>query len=348
MLRRVVLQWLSLGLVVAGTLAVPLGLRAVAPALRSPTAVPSYIPAIESPRARAPFNQHLADTLLAERSAYAVVGDSMAQCRIDAAVLTRLVGGRNIAMLIEAARGSAYWYLAFKNWIVEPGLRPDAVVFFFRDENLTDPLFRVWPGALDDAAHDAEPELNLVLAARANGTYYRVHLAAQSLYQYDVARAWLEPALQRAPAALAPDGPIPRAGLVDAINGTVFTLETLRPMAAADMAAADDAALDFHRLLPTSVLPEIIRLSKASGVRVAFIRVQRRPEGGQPPRQSRALARYVNDLAGYLQANGAVFHDDWGDPDQPLAIYEDGDHLNREYRSRYTELFVRKNPGIFR
>jgi hypothetical protein len=344
---RARLQWLSLGLVVVGTLAVPLGLRALAPRLRSPDATPSYISAIESPRAREPFNQHLADTLLAERPAYAIVGDSMAKSRIDPDVLTRLAGGRNIAMLVEAARGSAYWYLAFKNWIVGPGVRPDAVIFFFRDENLTDPLFRVWPGALDAAAHDAEPELDRILAARANGAYYRVHLAARGLYEFDAVRAWLEPRLLQAPLALAADGPA-RAALLGAINDTVFTLETLRPMAAADMEAAGDPALDFYRLLPTSVLPEILRLAKASGIRIAFVRVQRRPEGGQPPRQSRALQRYVSDLAAYLQANGAVFHDDWGDPDQPLAIYEDGDHLDRAYRGRYTELFVRKNPGIFR
>ena len=150
MVRRFSLPWVSLGLVVAGTLAGaarPPGPQLGRAAARRPRR--SYIPAIESPRERAPFDQHLADTLRAEQPAYVIVGDSMAQSRIDAGTLQRLVGGRNIAMLVEAARGSAYWYLAFKNWIIEPGLRPKAVVFFFRDENLTDPLFRVWPGALD-------------------------------------------------------------------------------------------------------------------------------------------------------------------------------------------------------
>ena len=94
--------------------------------------------------------------------------------------------------------------------------------------------------------------------------------------------------------------------------------------------------------------PEIIRLSKASGIRVAFIRVQRRPRPDGPPAQSRALVQYVKDLEAYLSANGAYFRDEWGDPDQPLSVYEDGDHIDPSFRHRYTELLVEKNPGLFR
>ena len=347
MVRRSARSWLSLGLVVAGTLAVPLGLRAVSPFLRSPKAAPSYIPAIETPRERAPFDDAVVTDLRNARPDYVTIGDSMAGSRINTGDLSRLVRGNGVVGLFEAARESAYWYLAFKNWIVEPGIRPKVVLFFFRDENLTDPLFRLWPGTLDRVAHDREPRLNEIVAARTHGTYYRVHLAAQALYQHDTVRAWLEPKIVRAPLALAADGP-EQTALLDAMNDQVFALEALRPMAAADMQEADDAALDFHRLLPTSVLPEMIRLSKESGIRVAFVRVQRRPEGHRPPPQSRALQRYVSDLAAYLAANNAAFHDDWGDPDLPLDMYDDGDHVKEEYRSHYTAVLFRKAPGIFR
>ena len=50
----------------------------------------------------------------------------------------------------------------------------------------------------------------------------------------------------------------------------------------------------------------------------------------------------------YLESNGAIFHDDWGDPDQPLSVYEDGDHVKKDFRRTYTEIFFRKNPEIFR
>jgi hypothetical protein len=341
------LSWLSLGLVVAGALVVPLGLRAVSPALRGPKAAPSYIPAIESPRERAPFDTSVVTDLNQARPDYIAIGDSMAGSRIALGDLSRLVGGRGAAGLFDAARGSAYWYLAFKNWIVDRGIRPKAVIFFFRDENLTDPLFRVWPGALDRVAMDQESRLNEILAARVNGTYHQVHLTTQALYKHDAVRAWIEPKILRAPTALAADGP-GQTALLDAMNDKVFTLETLRPMAVADMQAADDAAFDFRKFLPTSVLPEIIRLGAESGIHLAFVRVQRRPEDHRPPPQSPALQRYIKDLAAYLVANRADFHDDWGDPDLPLEMYDDGDHLKDEYRSFYTALLFRKAPGIFR
>jgi hypothetical protein len=345
--RRSALSWFSLGLVAAGTLVVPLGLRAVGPFLRSPKAAPSYIPSVESPRERAPFAATVPAGLARNKPDYIILGDSMGVSRIDAPYLSRLVGGRGVQELFEAARGSVYWYLAFKNWVVGAGIRPKAVIFFFRDENLTDPLFRLWTGTLDPVAVDQEPRLDQILALRTNGPYYRVHRAAETLYQFDAVSEWLGPRLRNAPAALVA-GSGARGRFVDTMNDTVFALDALRTMALADMQAADDAALDFQKVLPASVLPEIIRLSKESGIRVVFVRVQRRPTPTGPPPQSPALQRYVRDLSRYLLVNGAEFCDDWGDPDEPLSIYEDGDHINRDYRSRYTELFVRKYPGIFR
>jgi hypothetical protein len=333
--------------VVAGILVVPLGLRAIAAAVRSPKAVPSYIPAIESPRERPGMDDSVIAKLRGAQPDFIIIGNSMARSRISTVDLSRLVGGNGVIGLFEAARESAYWYLAFKNWIVEPGIRPRAVIIFFRDQNLTDPMFRLWPGTLDRVAHDSEPRLNAILAARVHGTYHRWHTATQAVYQWDVVRAWLEPMLVKAPLALAADGP-DRTALADRMNDEVFALKAMRQMAAADMAAADDAALDFHRFLPMSVLPEIIRLSKESGIRVGFVRVQRRPDADGPPPQSRALQRYVADLAAYLAANGADFHDDWGDPDLPLEIYADGDHVKDEYRDYYTRVLFRKAPGLFR
>jgi hypothetical protein len=70
--------------------------------------------------------------------------------------------------------------------------------------------------------------------------------------------------------------------------------------------------------------------------------------GNRPPEQSPALKRYVQQLRVYLEANGAIFLDDWGDPEQPLSIYEDGDHIARDYRGYYTDLFYRKHREIFR
>jgi hypothetical protein len=333
--------------VVFGVLAVPLGLRAVNRAVRQPDAAPSYIPSIESPRVRGPFDSEAVAALREAANDYILIGDSMAGTRIDPGHLSRLIGGHGAAALFHPGSGPAYWYLTFKNLVVNAGLKPRAVVFFFRDENLTDTLFRVYPSALDRVARNQEPVLDEILAARARGTFYRLHGAIRRVYQYDQTRAWLEPLILNAPVAWSA-GRRARKKLLDTINNEVFTLEALRPSAAADMAAASGEALDFDRNLETSVLPEIVRLSKVSGIRVAFVRVQRRPSAGGPPLQSPALQDYVRKLRGYLEANGAVFHDDWGDQDQPLSVYEDGDHVKKAFRRVYTEIFFRKNPEIFR
>jgi hypothetical protein len=340
-------QLLALALVISGTFAVPLGLRAINAAVRPPGAAPSYIPSIEPPRERGPFDAEAVAALREAANDYILIGDSMAGTRIHPGQLSKLIGGHGAAALFHPGSGPACWYLTFKNLVVNAGLHPKAVVFFFRDENFTDTLFRLYPSSLDRVARNQEPVLDEILDARLRGGLYRVHDALRGVYQYDQTRAWLEPIIVRAPVNWAAARRA-RKKLLETINDEVFTLEALRPSAAADMKAASDAALDFDRNLPTSVLPEIVRLSKASRIAVAFVRVQRRPSPSGPPAQSPALQEYVRKLRGYLEANGAIFHDDWGDPDQSLSVYEDGDHIDKRFRLRYTELFYRKNPEIFR
>ncbi|HNV04199.1 MAG TPA: hypothetical protein PLE61_11885 [Vicinamibacterales bacterium] len=340
-------QRLSLAAVILGAAIVPFGLRAVNAVTRPPGAEPSYIPSVESPRVRGPFDREAVEALREAANDVILIGDSMAGTRIHPGHLSRLMGGRGAAALFHPGSGPAYWYLTFKNLVVNAGLHPRTAVFFFRDENLTDTLFRVYPSALDRVARQREPVLDELLAARANGRYFRVHRILTRLYGHDQARAWLEPLIVRAPVAWSATRRA-RKRLLERINNEVFTLDALRPMAAADMASASGEALDFRRNLPTSVLPEILRLSHSSGIRVAFVRVQRRPGPDGPPPQSAALRAYVGALRAYLEENGALFHDDWGDPDQPLSIYEDGDHIAREYRLHCTELFFRKNPEVFR
>ncbi len=338
---------LSLISVILGVLVVPFGLRAVNRAVQPTDAAPSYIPSIESPRVRGPFDGEAVAALRDAANDVILIGDSMAGTRIDPGRLSRLMGGRGAAALFHPGSGPAYWYLTFKNLVVNAGLKPRAVVFFFRDENLTDTLFRVYPSALDRVAKSREPVLDDILAARAQGTHYRLHGALRRVYQYDRTRAWLEPLLIRAPVAWSA-GRRARKNLLETINNEVFTLEALRPMAAADMASARPEALDFDRRLPSSVLPEILRLSRMSGIRVAFVRVQRRPAADGPPPQSPALQAYVAKLCAYLEANGAAFYDDWGDAEQPLSVYEDGDHVKKDFRRVYTERFFQRHPEIFR
>ena len=59
--------------------------------------------------------------------------------------------------------------------------------------------------------------------------------------------------------------------------------------------------------------------------------------------KSPELTAYVNALKSYLESHGAYFDDDWGDPDEPLTAYADGDHLTAEARIRYTQRFAERH-----
>ena len=137
------------------------------------------------------------------------------------------------------------------------------------------------------------------------------------------------------------------ASLLDTINGEMFALDKLRRFAASDLPVSAESMLDFDAQVGRSLLPELIRMGREHGIQLGFIRVQRRPTETGPPEQSIALTAYLGKLQQYLAANGAYYHDDTGDPAQPLAIYADGDHLKAEERVPYTERFGDQHARFF-
>jgi hypothetical protein len=333
---------LSLCLVLAGMALVPLGLRAVNGFLPGADIKASYLPTIETPRQREPFDEASATAVRDAQPQYVVIGDSMAGVRINPATLSRRVG-RSVAGLYHPGSPVAYWYLAFKNLVVQNELRNiRGAVFFFRDDQLTTQVV-VDPLLLDRVARAEEPELDRVLAAHRLGRFSMVHRAARGAYQHDRTRVWLEPRLTRVPAIIADDP----ESLITSINSELFALDKLRKFEASDLAKSDDEMLDFDRQVERSLLPEILSLAEDAGIRVAFIRAQRRPTQSGPPPQSDALGVYLKKLEQYLTARGAYYHDDRGDPQQPLSIYADGDHLTGSGRELYTERFAERHARFF-
>ena len=336
-MRRAAL--LPLLLAAAGLLLIPLALRAANRLAAAPDLPPSYLPAIEGPRARLPFEAHRIPALAGMNPTWVVIGDSMAGSRIDPALLTQLTGGVT-APLLYAGSSPAWWYLAFKNWVIPSGIKPRAVIVFFRDTNLTNVLFRIdatW--SLDTAALDREDDLNAVVARRRGTAFYRVRDRIDRVYEASEARRWIEPAVNDWPARLLFPYRRQRAAFLDQVNER-FGLAHLRPMDAADMQATEDREADFDRFVEDSTLPLMLRDAKAAGLTLLLVRVQRRPLDGRPPEQSPALRRYIAKLHTYVESRGGVFMDDTGDPRQTLDLYEDGDHLSRDGRRRYTEMFA--------
>jgi hypothetical protein len=319
-------------------LLVPFGLRALN-ARFAPAGVPeSYLPALEGPRVRGPFLSEPLEQLAELDPAYVVIGDSMAGTRIHTTRLSELTG-KTAAPLLQAGSGSAYWYLALKNWVIASGVRPTVVFIFFRDTNLTDVMFRLDEGFrwnIDRVAGDEEPALNAVIAARTGAMHFRVRSGVDRAYGADRARLWLLGGLpDRLARALEPSRRRRRDFITD--MNTRFDFMHVRPFEAADYSEAADRDANFEYYVDRSVLPLMLDEAARAGITLCFVRVQRRPVDGKPPYQSPALQGYIAHLREYVEERGAIFHDDTGDPKLPLEMYEDGDHVNEEWRVYYTE-----------
>jgi hypothetical protein len=334
---------LHLAAVAAGLLLLPFGLRAANRLHAVPNLQPSYLPAIEGPRERKPFDSAPIDDLRRLNPAYIVIGDSMAGSRIDPALFSRLTK-TPVAPILYAGSGPAWWYLALKNWVIPSGTHPRCVFIFFRDTNLTDVTFRIeatW--AIDTAAHEREDDLNAAVARRKGDLFSRWGEDFEELYQAPEARRWLDPDVEQWPAVAMIPYRRQRAAFLDQLNDRLG-LAHLRTMDAADMQATEDREADFDRFVNASVLPLMLREARTAGLRVCFVRVQRRPIDNRPPEQSPALRRYVSTLQAYIEQQGGLFVDDTGDSAETLDWYADGDHLSHDGRARYTELFVSRLP----
>jgi hypothetical protein len=195
-------------------------------------------------------------------------------------------------------------------------------------------------GALDEVALESEPALNAIVAANVSGPYYRVHAAVERVYDADRVHTFLEPRVIRAPAMLvAPD----RAAAFPREVNTLFDLDRLRPFSAADIAQMDEAQADFDARLPLSVLPTMIKLARANGLRLCFVRVKRRPgSDGVTSTQPPGLRQYTAALRHWLTQQGQYVIDDGDDPRLTIDMYADGDHVRRDARDRYTEIFNEK------
>jgi hypothetical protein len=180
----------SLLISAAGLLLIPLALRGTTALHPVPTLQPSYLPALEGPRERQPFDASRLVALQRLQPAFVVIGDSMAGSRIDPAVFTQVSGDR-VAPLEYAGSGPAWWYLVLKNWVIASGIHPKAVFVFFRDTNLTNVMFRIdatW--SLDTAALAREDDLNAVVARRRGTAFYAVLSAIDNAYTTAAARRW--------------------------------------------------------------------------------------------------------------------------------------------------------------
>jgi hypothetical protein len=330
---------LQLVLLVVLTLLVPLGLRGMNARYADDTPASSF-PLAEGPRMRMPFEPSPIGELAGMDPGIVVIGDSMAGSRVDHRRLAELSGLR-VAPLLQAGSGPVWWYLALKNWVIASGIHPRVVFIFFRDTNLTSIHFRMdeaFRWNVDRVALDREDEVDQAIAAAAGPLRARVGAAIDEAYGARRARTWVEPAISTWVGRVMIPSRRQRTAFMADMNAR-FGFEHARPMEAADLEATQDREADFDAHVDRSVLPLMLRDARRAGLTLCFVRVQRRPDGAQPPAQSPALRRYVAELQAYIEANGGIWRDDTADPAiTSEALYEDGDHLARHAQRYYTEI----------
>lgn len=325
----------------------PLSLRTVNRLTGTADRNRSYLPSIETRAARKSFDPGLIASLRHADPRWVLIGDSMLGTRIHPTLLKELSedGNRNVMVLLQAASGPSWWYLAFKNLLVPSGVKPRMTFFFFRDTNMTDTLFRLTTlgDALDEVAHESEPELDRIAAARSLGPWSWVHSSLEHLYEVDVTSSWLHPTIRRWYALWKYPDPSARLRFETEIEDD-FNSNFRRDLATDLGAVAEDA--DFSRDLPSSVLPLIATLAAVQKIPICFVRVQRRPTGHTPPSDPPAIARYVAEFRAWAEANHACLYDETGDPALTEDLYGDGDHV--EDRLRYTRIFRQRLDSLFR
>ena len=308
-MRRVRAALFHLLIAAAALLVVPLGIRAANRLHPAANLQPTYLPAIEGPRERAPFDADRVPAIARHAArTWVVIGDSMAGSRIDPALLAQLDRRRRRRRCCSAGSGPACWYLALKNWVIPSGIRPRAVIVFFRDTNLTNVLFRIdatW--ALDTAAHDREDDLNAVVARR-RGTAVPDARRVDRLYRREQARRWIEPAVNEWPARAIFPYRRPRAAFMAQLNER-FGLAHLRPMDAADMQATEDREADFDAFVDKSTLPLMLRDARQAGLTLV-LRARAAAAGRRPAAApvARAAALRRRSSQAYVEANGGMLH----------------------------------------
>ncbi len=274
------------------------------------------------------------------------IGNSMLESRIDGDVLKKRLGEHCCFVLWTGGAESAWMHQALKNIALAARHRPKTVYMFFRDTYLTQPTYRAtdrywWK--IERLCHAQEPQLNRAMA-RSRTWQENLEYWLASVYPIQKARDRASTAVSWLASEVVTPGRVPYGSSGGHKYEELFGLDKLRGSEADDTAFGDEdlSEFDFDAHVEDSLLPSMIELAKEHGVKLVFIRVQRRPTRLGPPPQRRELAAYVEKFRAYVQSHGAGFYDFTGDPDLTLDRYNDGDHIAAQWRPQSTELFLRR------
>jgi hypothetical protein len=267
--------------------------------------------------------------------AYVFIGDSMAGSRIDMKLFEEL-SGETVGDLVRNGSASARWYLHFKNYVVDAGIRPKMTFIFFRDSILSDPLHRTqgkYREELEEAMKEREPVVEALTSREALARRDAGNWLLQKLYPVQERQTAVREVIEQRLLRIASFS-MSRDDLKGSLGDT-FELGDLRAGGPTDLATEEIKEIEKFDPAPTaSFLPHILELSRKHQLPVCFVRVKR-----VQPDDEEWLDSYINDLRTWLTQNGALYYDESGDDAITREMYGNGDHIAEQYKPFVTRRF---------
>ncbi|MCB0338251.1 MAG: hypothetical protein KDD53_01545 [Bdellovibrionales bacterium] len=239
---------------------------------------------------------------------------------------------------------SAHWYLILKNYILASKVLPKSVFVFYRDTVLTEPELRT-TGAYRTKTErlqlDQEPEFRKIAIERCQPTLHSDTNRYSHLFPLVQFRDKANLIINNTALSFALVSSDQRPQFLAKVNKIFHYAELRSDLVGDDLGGLDNEITKktFRESLNCSFLPLIIELCKTHGMKLNFIRVQKRPTIKGAAKRSAALVAYLKDLDSYLEGAGVGTFDLTGDPKIRLRWYADGDHIAPKYKQEYTRHF---------
>ena len=282
---------------------------------------------------------------------FVFIGNSMLWSRIDDRLLSKLLGGVPVFSIVNFGGLSGIHYLALKYLLVPADVHPKKVFIFFRGTTLLDPSFRTTGPYFETLIQRISPAPDPVFERLAHGKDVTEESWCQRrfkrIFRLQANRQYIRDQIGQLALALTRFHPGHREeqgeeNLRKRINKR-FSLKNVG-------GGMDQEALkknrglaipaDFTRSAQHSFLPPLFQLARQHGFQLVFVRVQERPETDTDAHDSEEMKAYIARLKEYLEEHGAVLYDFTGDPQIPLSMYGQGDHIADP--AEYTPIFYNR------
>jgi len=280
------------------------------------------------------------------RAEIVLLGNSILQKGVDEDRLSALVG-RRVLKLWEGGAASAWWFVTAKNAVAAAARPPQCVLLFFRDTDLTLPMYRTDGGYrhnIEVMSTDDEPDLRrLAYRSRWESVASLLRRNCALYRRRDALRRTMEAALQtfvtaRVPGAARDSFPRLAERVFDEDNMDQSLLDGA--LDDAEAVAEDADPFDFQDRLPASFLPLILDVLAEKHIPLVLVRTRR--DSSQADEHGEAMRGYIGALERYAAARGVPLWDFSADERIGPEHFASGDHLNAEGRAVFTGMVAER------